>query len=143
VLFDGKRATGVEFVQGGQTRQAMARAEVILAAGAIGSPQILQCSGMGAAGSAAGRGRAGAADLPGVGANLQDHLQVRLVFKTRERTLNDEVNSPLNKLWIGIQYMLSRTGPLTLAASQVAIFTRSGSRCDAARHPVPHAAAFR
>jgi len=65
-------------------------------------------------------------DLPGVGENLQDHLQVRLVFKTRERTLNDEINNPLNKLWIGMQYLLSRTGPLTLAASQVAIFTRSG-----------------
>jgi len=56
---------------------------------------------------------------------------VRLVFKTRERTLNDEVNNPLNKLWIGLQYLLWRTGPLTLAASQVAIFTRSGP--DAAR----------
>ena len=126
VLFDGKRATGVEFVQGGQTRQATARAEVILAAGAIGSPQILQCSGIGAAGLLQGAGVPVRHELPGVGENLQDHLQVRLVFKTRERTLNDEVNNPLNKLWIGIQYMLSRTGPLTLAASQVAIFTRSG-----------------
>jgi choline dehydrogenase len=126
VLFDGRRATGVEFVQAGQTRQATARAEVILAAGAIGSPQILQCSGLGPAEVLHGAGVPVLADLPGVGANLQDHLQVRLVFKTRERTLNDEVNSPLGKLWIGMQYLLSRTGPLTLAASQVAIFTRSG-----------------
>ena len=126
VLFDGRRATGVEFVQAGQTRQATARAEVILAAGAIGSPQLLQCSGLGPAELLQGAGVPVRFDLPGVGANLQDHLQVRLVFKTRERTLNDEVNSPLGKLWIGMQYLLSRTGPLTLAASQVAIFTRSG-----------------
>lgn len=131
VLFDGKRATGVEFLQGGQARHARAKAEVILAAGAIGSPQLLQCSGIG---SGAVLQRAGVTmvhELPGVGENLQDHLQVRLVFKTRERTLNDEVNNPVNKLWIGLQYLLSRTGPLTLAASQVAIFTRSGA--DAAR----------
>ena len=126
VLFEGRRAVGVEFIQGGERRRATARAEIILAAGAIGSPQILQCSGIGPAGLLQRLGVPIALDLPGVGENLQDHLQVRLVFKTRERTLNDEVNSPLNKLWIGMQYMLSRTGPLTLAASQVAIFTRSG-----------------
>ncbi len=126
LLFDDRRVVGVEFMQGGLPRTARARAEVILAAGAIGSPQLLQCSGVG---PGALLNRAGVPvrhDLPGVGANLQDHLQVRLVFKTRLKTLNDEVNNPLNKLWIGLQYMLSRTGPLTLAASQVAIFTRSG-----------------
>lgn len=126
VLCDGRRAVGVEFMQGGLLRQATARAEVILAAGAIGSPQLLQCSGIGPATLLQRNGVPVILDLPGVGENLQDHLQVRLVFKTRERTLNDEVNHPLNKLWIGMQYLLSRTGPLTLAASQVAIFTRSG-----------------
>jgi choline dehydrogenase len=126
LLFEGRRAIGVEFIQGGAVRRATAAAEVILAAGAIGSPQILQCSGIGAGGLLQSLGVPLVHDLPGVGENLQDHLQVRLVFKTRERTLNDEVNSPLNKLWIGIQYLLTRTGPLTLAASQVAIFTRSG-----------------
>lgn len=126
VLFDGRRAVGIEFMQGGEARQATARSEVILSAGAIGSPQILQCSGLGCAGLLQRVGVPVVLDLPGVGENLQDHLQVRLVFKTRERTLNDEVNNPLNKLWIGIQYLLSRTGPLTLAASQIAIFTRSG-----------------
>lgn len=126
VLFEGRRAVGVEFVQDGQVRQATARAEVILAAGAIGSPQLLQCSGVGPAALLQRVGVPLVLDLPGVGGNLQDHLQVRLVFKTHERTLNDEVNNPLNKLWIGMQYILSRTGPLTLAASQVAIFTRSG-----------------
>jgi choline dehydrogenase len=63
--------------------------------------------------------------LPGVGKNLQDHLQIRLVFKTSARTLNDELNNPLKKLKVGLQYFLARSGPLTLAASQVVIFTRS------------------
>src|SRR6185437_14219178 len=102
----------------------------ILAAGAIGSPQILQNSGVGPATLLRNVGVPVRHHLPGVGQNLQDHLQVRLVFKTRERTLNDEVNSPLRKALIGLQYALSRTGPLTLAASQVAIFTRSGPNVD-------------
>ncbi|OIQ87366.1 alcohol dehydrogenase [mine drainage metagenome] len=131
VLFTGKRAVGVEYRQGGQLHQARAAAEVILSAGAIGSPQILQCSGVGPSELLGKVGVPMVHHLPGVGRNLQDHLQVRLVFKTRERTLNDEVNNPFNKLWIGLQYMLSRTGPLTLAASQVVIFTRS--RPDAER----------
>lgn len=126
VLFEGKRAVGVEYMKGGKLQQARAKAEVILASGAIGSPQILQNSGVGPAEVLHKAGVAVLHDLPGVGENLQDHLQVRLVLKTRERTLNDEVNNPINKLWIGMQYMLNRTGPLTLAASQVAIFTRSG-----------------
>ncbi len=125
VLFEGKRAVGVEYLQGGELRKAMAGAEVILSAGAIGSPQILQCSGVGPAEVLQQAGVTPILNLPGVGRNLQDHLQVRLVFKTRERTLNDEVNSLINKAWIGLQYMLFRSGPLTLAASQVAIFTRS------------------
>lgn len=98
---------------------------MILCAGAIGSPQILQNSGIGPADVLAKAGVPIRHELPGVGQNLQDHLQVRLVFKTREHTLNDEVNNPLRKLLIGLQYAISRTGPLTLAASQVTIFTRS------------------
>jgi choline dehydrogenase len=126
VLFEGRRAVGVEYVQGGERRQVHAAAEVILAAGAIGSPQLLQCSGVGPAELLARVGVPVVHALPGVGENLQDHLQIRLVFKTRERTLNDEVNSYLGRLWVGMQYAFNRTGPLTLAASQVAIFTRSG-----------------
>jgi len=125
VLFEGKRAVGVEYWQGGQLHQVRAVAEVILSAGAIGSPQILQCSGIGPSALLDKVGVPVVHQLPGVGKNLQDHLQIRLVFKTRERTLNDEVNNPINKMWIGLQYMLFRTGPLTLAASQVVIFTRS------------------
>ncbi|MCF8150923.1 MAG: choline dehydrogenase [Burkholderiaceae bacterium] len=126
VLFEGKRAVGVEYVQGGQRHQARVTAEVILAAGAIGSPQLLQCSGVGPTDLLARVGVPVVHALPGVGRNLQDHLQVRLVFKTKERTLNDEVNSMLGQLWVGMQYAFTRTGPLTLAASQVVIFTRSG-----------------
>ncbi len=130
VVFEGRRAVGVEFRQGGQLREARARAEVILASGAIGSPQILQNSGVGPAQLLKKVGVPLVHDLPGVGQNLQDHLQVRLVFKTRERTLNDEVNSMMGRAWVGMQYMLNRTGPLTLAASQVTIFTRSGPEVD-------------
>ncbi|MEX3964147.1 GMC family oxidoreductase [Paraburkholderia sp. EG286B] len=125
ILFEGRRAVGVEYLQDGVKKTARARVEVILASGAIGSPQILQHSGVGPAHVLRNAGVAVLHDLPGVGQNLQDHLQVRLVFRTRERTLNDEVNHPLRKALIGLQYALWRTGPLTLAASQVAIFTRS------------------
>ena len=125
ILFEGRRAVGVEYLQDGVKKTARARVEVILASGAIGSPQILQHSGVGPAHVLRNAGVAVLHDLAGVGQNLQDHLQVRLVFRTRERTLNDEVNHPLRKAWIGLQYALWRTGPLTLAASQVAIFTRS------------------
>ena len=126
LLFEGKRAIGVEYFQNGQHHKVGASAEVILAAGTIGSPQLLQCSGVGPADLLAKVGVPVVHSLPGVGQNLQDHLQVRLVFKTKERTLNDEVKSYLGQLRVGMQYALSRTGPLTLAASQVAIFTRSG-----------------
>jgi choline dehydrogenase len=130
ILFDGNTAVGIEYLQDGERKTVRARAEVILAAGAIGSPQILQVSGVGPACVLQRAGVPVRLDLPGVGRNLQDHLQVRLVFRTRERTLNDEVNHPLRKAWIGMQYALWRTGPLTLAASQVAIFTRSHPAVD-------------
>jgi choline dehydrogenase len=130
IVFEGKRAVAVEYLQGGERRIARARREIVLSAGAIGSPQILQLSGVGPAEVLQRAGVPVVHALPGVGRNLQDHLQVRLVFKTRERTLNDEVNSPLRKLWIGLQYIFSRTGPLTLAASQVAIFTRSSAEVE-------------
>jgi choline dehydrogenase len=130
VLFEGNTAVGVEYLQGGERKTARARIEVILACGAIGSPQILQHSGIGPAKLLQRVGVPVRVDLPGVGRNLQDHLQVRLVFRTRERTLNDEINHPLRKAWIGLQYALWRTGPLTLAASQVVIFTHSRPGLD-------------
>ncbi|RJF95638.1 GMC family oxidoreductase [Noviherbaspirillum saxi] len=130
VLFEGKRAIGVEYCVAGVTQRAMANKEVILSAGAIGSPQILQCSGVGPRTLLQEVGVPLVHDLPGVGQNLQDHLQIRLVFKTRLKTLNDEVNSLFGKLWIGMQYAFCRSGPLTLAASQVTVFTRSNSAVD-------------
>ncbi len=125
VLFEDRKAVGVEYVQDDCLQQARANAEVILSAGAVGSPQILQCSGVGPGELLHGVGVPVVHDLTGVGRNLQDHLQIRLVFKTSQRTLNDEVNNLLKQGWVGMQYVFTRTGPLTLAASQVAIFTRS------------------
>lgn len=127
LLFDGRRVTGVEYELKGQKFIADCSAEVILSAGAIGSPHILQCSGVGDAGLIKNLGLDVIHHSPAVGQNLQDHLQIRLVFKTNEKTLNDEVNNPINKLRIGLQYMMFRTGPLCLAASQVAIFTKTDS----------------
>jgi choline dehydrogenase len=132
LLFEGKRVTGVEYRRGGKLTSALAKAEVILSAGAINSPQILQCSGIGDGEALSAVGVDSVHHLPGVGKNLQDHLQIRLVYETSERTLNDELNNPLKQLKVGLQYILTRTGPLTLAASQVTIFTRSS---DAAERP--------
>ncbi|MCP4387777.1 MAG: choline dehydrogenase [Gammaproteobacteria bacterium] len=125
LMMEGKRVTGVNYRQGGERKSASASAEVVLSAGAINSPQILQSSGIGDPHQLQQAGIATNHALPGVGKNLQDHLQIRLVFKTNKRTLNDELNNPLKQLMVGMQYFLTRTGPLTLAASQVAIFTRS------------------
>jgi choline dehydrogenase len=125
LLLDGRSVTGLEYSQGGKSRRVKANAEVILSAGAINTPQILQCSGIGDPNWLAQAGVETVHALPGVGKNLQDHLQIRLVFKTSARTLNDELNNPLKKLKVGLQYFLTRSGPLTLAASQVVIFTRS------------------
>jgi len=132
LILEGKRVTGLQYRQGGQQRSAMASAEVILSAGAINSPQILQCSGIGDPDQLKAVGVETQHALPGVGKNLQDHLQIRLVFKTNKRTLNDELNNWVKRMLVGMQYVLTRTGPLTLAASQVAIFTRSS---DAVQRP--------
>ena len=125
VLLEGKKAVGIEYFKSGQLHQASANREVILSAGAIGSPQLLQLSGIGPENLLNKIGVPVAHNLPGVGQNLQDHLQTRLVYKTRQRTLNDELNNIFKRGLVGIQYVLTRTGPLTLAASQVAIFTKS------------------
>jgi choline dehydrogenase len=130
LLLDGATVTGLEYKRGGEIYSVNAAAEVILSAGAINTPQILQCSGIGEPELLGSVGVQTRHALPGVGKNLQDHLQIRLVFKTSERTLNDELNNPLKKLKVGLQYFLTRTGPLTLAASQVAVFTRSNESVD-------------
>ncbi|MDW8337275.1 MAG: GMC family oxidoreductase N-terminal domain-containing protein, partial [Tepidimonas sp.] len=120
------RCTGVEVVRAGQRVQVHAAREVTLAAGAIGSPQILQLSGIGPAAWLQPLGIAVRADLPGVGANLQDHLQIRAVYRVHGTvTLNTLAHSVVGRLRIGLQYLLQRRGPMSMAPSQLGAFTRS------------------
>ena len=120
----GPRATGVELV--GSEEKLVARREVILAAGAIGSPQILQLSGIGPGALLQAHGIEVAHDLPGVGENLHDHLQVRSIYKVKNTvTLNQRVNSLVGKAAMGLEYLLFKTGPLTMPPSQLGAFARS------------------
>ena len=127
-----KQVTGVRFYQNGAIRTARLApgGEVILSAGAIGSPQLLELSGIGQPEVLAAAGVALRHELAGVGEALQDHLQIRLVFETNVPTLNDMINSPLGKMKIGLQYALGRSGPMSLGASQVAIFAKSMAGLD-------------
>ncbi len=131
LLFDpqpdgGLRCTGVEVSTGSAMVTVRARAEVVLSAGSIGSPQILQLSGVGPADLLREHGIAPLVDLAGVGANLQDHLQIRAVFKVQgTRTLNTRAASAWGKAMIGLEYALRRTGPMSMAPSQLGVFTRS------------------
>jgi choline dehydrogenase-like flavoprotein len=126
VVFDGRRAVGVRWRQDGQAQSARCRGEVVLAAGALGSPQLLMLSGVGPAAALAEHGIAPVLDKPGVGANLQDHLQLRLIYKVSGlKTLNETYHSLLGRAWMGIDYALRRRGPLTMAPSQLGAFTRS------------------
>ncbi len=126
VLFDGRRAAGVRWRQGFEARSARCRGEVILAAGAIGSPQLLLLSGVGPAEHLRQHGIAVVLDRPGVGANLQDHLQLRLIYKVEGiKTLNERYHAPLGFVGMLAEYALFRRGPLTMAPSQLGLFTRS------------------
>lgn len=142
VLFKNKKAIGVQCI-GSNTnkdRNIYANSEVIISAGSISSPQILQLSGIGDEEHLKRLGINVIHNNPAVGKNLQDHLQVRMVFKTNTRTLNDELNTWWKKALIGLQYMLFRTGPLTLSASQVYAFTNTsldGSRPNIQFHMQP------
>jgi choline dehydrogenase len=122
-----RRATGVEFRLGPRGRQfAQARREVILSAGSIGSPQILQLSGVGPAALLKEHGIEVEHNLPGVGENLHDHLQVRIIYKVKNvGTLNERANSLFGKASMGLEYALYRTGPLTMPPSQLGAFARS------------------
>jgi len=133
IEFEGRRAVGVHFIHGGEARYARARAEVILAAGAIGSPQLLQLSGVGPGRYLSSMGLPVVHDLPGVGANLQDHLQLRLIFKLKNaRTLNTLAGSLWGKAAMGMEYYLRKRGPLTMAPSQLGAFARSSAEHDRA-----------
>ena len=124
---DGElRCTGVQVWDGMEHVTADATTEVVLCAGAIGSPQILQLSGIGPAALLQQHGIEVVADLPGVGANLQDHLQIRAVYKINGApTLNVLASSALGKARIGLEYLLKRSGPMSMAPSQLGAFTRS------------------
>ena len=120
------RCTGVEAMVNGQKQTAHAHSEVVLSAGSIGSVQILELSGIGNADLLRERGVTPVHHLPGVGANLQDHLQIRTVFKVQNaRTLNTLASSLWGKAMIGAEYMLKRTGPMSMAPSQLGAFTKS------------------
>jgi choline dehydrogenase-like flavoprotein len=126
LIIKNGRAVGVRFMQDGEIVEAHATGEVILCAGAIGSPHLLQRSGIGPADWLAPLGITAVLDRQGVGRNLQDHLQQRAIFKVEGvRTLNETYYSLLRRGLMGLDYALRRRGPLTMAPSQLGIFTRS------------------
>ena len=121
-----QRCTGVQVWDGHEMVTAHATQEVVLCGGSIGSPQTLQLSGIGPADLLRQHGIPVVADLPGVGANLQDHLQIRAVFKINGApTLNVLASSMMGKAKIGLEYLLKRSGPMSMAPSQLGAFTRS------------------
>jgi choline dehydrogenase len=133
IMFDGKRAVGLRWRQDGQSREARCRGEIILAAGAIGSPQLMMLSGVGPAPHLAEHGIPLVLDRPGVGANLHDHLQLRMIYKVEgAKTLNSLYASLFNRALMGIDYALRRRGPMTMSPSQLGVFTRSDSTQDRA-----------
>lgn len=128
VTFDGRRATGLVFRRGGQRFQVRAAGEVILATGAVGSPKLLQLSGVGEAEALRALGLPVVHDLPGVGRNLQDHLQIRPVFKVSGvRTLNTDYANLFRRAGMALEYALFHKGPLTMAPSQLGMFARSSA----------------
>ena len=127
IVIENGRATGLQYrLQNGALREVHARAEVILSAGAVNSPHLLQLSGIGPASELSKNGVPVLLDLPGVGANLQDHLQIRPIYKVSGvKTLNTEYKSLFNRAMMGLEYVFRRTGPLTMAPSQLGAFTVS------------------
>lgn len=131
--FDGKRVTGVIFTGKAGSCHAKARGEVILAAGAINSPALLEQSGIGQGQRLSELGITPLLDLPGVGENLQDHLQLRTIFRiSGARTMNDRARSIWGRAGIALEYALRRSGPMAMAPSQLGIFARSSENFDTA-----------
>lgn len=125
-----QRCTGAQVWNGSELVTVQCRGEVILCAGSIGTPQILQLSGIGPGAVLQGKGIDVVHDLPGVGENLQDHLQIRSVYKVKSPngkniSLNTQANSMLGKAKIGLEYLFKQTGPMSMAPSQLGAFTRS------------------
>ena len=132
VLLEGARAVGVRYRRGGRSEVARA-GEVVLAAGAIGTPHLLHLSGIGPPEVLRSAGIEPRIEAAGVGENLQDHLQIRTIFAIEgARTLNDRARTLAGKLGIGLQYALTRSGPMAMAPSQLGVFTRSDPRFETA-----------
>jgi choline dehydrogenase len=126
LVMEGKRCVGVEYRGGDADYLAKARCEVILSAGAVNSPQLLELSGIGNGARLQQMGIDVVQDLRGVGENLQDHLQLRMAYKVHGvRTLNTLSAHWWGKAWIGLQYALTRSGPMSMAPSQLGAFTKS------------------
>ena len=120
-----KRAVGVRYRQGSQDKTAACRGEVLLCAGAIQSPQLLQLSGIGPAALLQKYGIPVVHALPGVGENLQDHLQIRLIFEANVRTTNDDLNSLIGQAKLGLQWLFKRSGPLAVGINQGGCFMKA------------------
>ena len=125
IEFDNKLASAVEFERGGQRQRARARREIILSAGSINSPQLLQLSGIGDAAKLRDLGIETIENLPAVGQNLQDHLDCCYYYRSKIPTLNDEINSWWGKLMVGMRYLLFRDGLLSLSVNQAGGFLKS------------------
>jgi len=125
ILFEGNRAVGVEYRQNGRTRSARAGREVILAAGSINTPQLLQLSGVGPAGLLQSLDIAVIRDAPAVGQHLQDHLGIDYLYRARVPTLNNQLHPWWGKAWHGARYLLTRRGPLSLGVNQAGGFFRT------------------
>jgi len=129
LVFEGKRAVGVRVRHDGRVVEARAGREVILAAGAVNSPKLLELSGIGRPDVLQRLGLSVRHELAGVGENLQDHLQIRTIFKlSNTRTLNDLYHSIPGRIGMGLEYALRRSGPLSMAPSQFGIFAKSDAR---------------
>jgi choline dehydrogenase len=125
IRFDGRRASGVEYLQGDQRHVATAAREVIVAAGAVNSPQLLQLSGIGPASLLGSQGIGVIHDMPGVGHHLQDHLCIDYLYRSRVPTLNNQLRPWTGKLYHGLRYVLARRGPLSLGVNQAGGFVRT------------------
>ena len=126
INFEGRKAESVSFYQGDKIVTIKARKEVILSAGSIGSPHILQVSGVGDANKLKKNGIKTIHELKGVGMNLQDHLMFRPVYKVKNlKSLNGKINSLLGNFMIGLEYLFKQSGPMTMGASQVCGFAKS------------------
>ncbi|TNM61229.1 GMC family oxidoreductase [Aliirhizobium smilacinae] len=127
LIVENGEVKGVEFQHDGVTKTAHARRETVLSAGAIGTPHVLELSGIGRGDVLSGAGVEVVKEVRNIGENLQDHLQLRLVYKvTGVPTLNEKASRLLGKAAIGLEYALKRSGPMSMAPSQLGIFTRSG-----------------